>query len=274
MNNITSTYKSRDFVITSAPNDATLKPEFGLAPGSAKPFAYGARAIFKRDSAQAHVDFVWDRQQITGGTDEERRVFAAWMKEVGLSRIIRNMCMENDLYPSDSAKVIQFVDGYEIQISPRRSYGYLYIGVWPIEGTIAMMAPSTPRPTERPIKTNAIGGAHRGSRETHPKKPFLAVVIRPGMKPVIEDIGDAKLETLQALVGGYIEHVNFIPKLRYTVVVNEEGAVNGMELNRTRVINKKSPGFGVHQLYGTIVLHKSKSMTREDAEKIVEEWSQ
>ena len=267
MNNVTSINEPRNFVITSAPDPATLEPEFGIAPGSAKPLAYGARAIFKRDP-KPYIDYVWDRQQLVGGTEEERKAFAAWMKRADFERIVREMVAEHDLYPSDAAQVVRFVDGIEIQISPKKSFGYLYIGAWPTEGMIAA-EPSAPRP----IKTNAIGGAHRGSRETKVKKPFLAVVIEPGKKPEVRDIGDAKLETIQALVGGYIEHVAFFPKPKYTVVVNEEGAINGMEFNRMRVVSKKNPMAGVHRLYGTIVLHKSKSMTKEEAEKLCEEWS-
>ena len=267
MNNVTS-IEPRNFVITSAPTDETLKMPWGINPPTAKPIAWGARAIFRRTTHTVELD-VWD-QEMVGGTDEERKALEKWINTIAVPAIKREL-EESDIYPCDATQVELPIDGMMVVFSPKQSCGYLYIGIWPSEGLLAK-GPSS-------LAVNATGKRKKGfttrPKEPKDKKPFLAVVIEPGKKPEIRDIGDAKLETIQALVGGYIEHVPFFPKPKYTVAVNEEGVIQGLPFNRTRVINRKMAGHpgNVHHLHGTIVIYQVKGLTREQAEKIVEEWS-
>lgn len=120
--------------ITSERNDKTLKMEWGFSPPVAKPFAFGARAIFRR-GRDVELDFVWDRQSIVGGTMEERKEFSNWLNTIGIPRI-RKMVVESGLSPSDADQEFHTMNGFEIVFSPKKSYGYMYIGVWPAEDTI------------------------------------------------------------------------------------------------------------------------------------------
>lgn len=274
INNVTSINQDRSFAITSEPNDATLKMPWGINPPVAKPIAWGARAIFRRTTHTADLDYVWDRQEMVGGTEEERQAFVQWINKEAIPRI-RTELMASDIYPRDATQVELPWKGFMIVFSPKQSCGYLYIGIWPMEGMIAASSDVASKPGVAKAKGSVHDPRRKSSRvkgAERAKKPFLAVVIEPGKKPEIRDIGDAKLETIQKLVGGYIEHVTFFPKPKYTVVVNEEGVIHNLPFNRNRVIDKRT-NRGVHRLHGTIVIHKTKSLTREEAEAIVKEWS-
>lgn len=119
---------------TSDRNEDTKKLEWGISPPVAKPLAYGARAIFSRNG-DITIDYVWDRQCMVGGTADERKAFGAWLDKVG-TKTIRKLVKDYGIYPNDAARVSHTVDGVEIEFSPKRSYGYLYIGAWPSEETL------------------------------------------------------------------------------------------------------------------------------------------
>lgn len=60
--------------------------------------------------------------------------------------------------------------------------------------------------------------------------PIIVLVVEPGEKPVL-DVIDGSLESMQKVVGGYIE--SFYPfEDEVAVVCNEEGKMNGKALNR------------------------------------------
>lgn len=304
-NNVTSINQDRSFIITSERNDATLKMEWGISPPKAKPIAWGARAIFKRTTHAVDVDYVWDRSAMVGGTELEREAFAKWINKEAVP-LIREHVKSEDIYPRDSTQVELPWKGFTIVFSPKASCGYLYIGIWPSEG---LLEASKETARKRPPEAPAVAGVTRpglasakprlvgdgtGTVASWPgeagggiveeklpkkrkkeKKPFFAVIIKPGRMPEVKDIGDAKLETLQGLVDGYVERANFFPQLRYSVWVNEDGVLRGLPFNMSRVINRKMadhPG-NRHHLYGTIVLSKDKGMTREEAEQIAKEWA-
>lgn len=76
-----------------------------------------------------------------------------------------------------------------------------------------------------------------------------AIIAEPGKPARVEDIGN-DLETLQTLVGGYIETVR-LPLEGAVVIVNEEGKLMGLKENRTLVNLDRSR---VETLVGTIVI--------------------
>ena len=74
------------------------------------------------------------------------------------------------------------------------------------------------------------------------KKNSIKVFVKnPGQAPHMEIISNT-LESLQRIVGGYIETVTLSSNL--VIIVNEEGAINGMPFNCTYC--------GAH-LYGPII---------------------
>ena len=88
-----------------------------------------------------------------------------------------------------------------------------------------------------------------------------AVVIKPGQPPEIRDIG-SDLASLQALVGGYIEHVSLENNIGF--LVNEEGKLLGLPQNGIIYYGDA--------LVGTVVIVKSGdgdfcSLTEAEAEE-------
>lgn len=61
---------------------------------------------------------------------------------------------------------------------------------------------------------------------------------------------DYSLEELQKYVGGYIEIVHLFDKKRI-MVVNEEGAINGMQLNLT------ASRFAIRPIFGDVLVCSS-----------------
>jgi hypothetical protein len=60
------------------------------------------------------------------------------------------------------------------------------------------------------------------------------VVKEPGRDPEVREVS-GELRMLQAIVGGYIEHVASIPLLDVVVYGNEEGRLQGLPYNFTKV---------------------------------------
>jgi len=100
---------------------------------------------------------------------------------------------------------------------------------------------------------------------------FRVVIKKPGFRPYIKEI-DAGLDSLQALVEGYIEVAMRAPNFfgggdELVCYVNEEGLLKEMPLN----IYRPSDG---HPLVGPLVAVKTDnqgedvSMTEEDAERV------
>lgn len=102
---------------------------FGLQPHESVTFWWGARAIYK----DYMVDIPRDRQQMTGGTDEERKRLADWVNRVGIKALTAKARLE--YLSTQDDKLISFHDskaGFFIMANPKESCGYLYITAAPI----------------------------------------------------------------------------------------------------------------------------------------------
>jgi hypothetical protein len=77
----------------------------------------------------ATVDVLWDRQSITGGSPGDQKTLVDWLNATGL-RELRERCTVSQLSPASHDQIQIRVDGFFLLASPRRSYGYLYIGAW------------------------------------------------------------------------------------------------------------------------------------------------
>jgi hypothetical protein len=126
---------------------------FGIKPETPKTIWWGARALYERNhdpltgkdyDRRGRFTFalLWDRQQIEGGTPEEREAFSYWIDKKAmpaLRKLVKAECRTRDgLAPDSDREIAVELEGYRIVASPRRSYGYLYIGIHPIAD-----APST-----------------------------------------------------------------------------------------------------------------------------------
>lgn len=74
------------------------------------------------------------------------------------------------------------------------------------------------------------------------EKQMLVVIKEPGKEAYVEPLFDNTLEAFQTAVGGYSETLTVCSDL--CLVVNEEGAINGMPFN-TEICG--------HKIHGTIV---------------------
>jgi hypothetical protein len=100
---------------------------FGLKPTGTEKYWYGARAIYK-GPAKA-IEFVWNRQQITGEVDEAiKESFVEWINSVGVPGLRK--ILADEWVTTKDDKEVRFTDhdaGYYIRANPRASGGYLYI---------------------------------------------------------------------------------------------------------------------------------------------------
>lgn len=63
------------------------------------------------------------------------------------------------------------------------------------------------------------------------RENIVVLVVAPGEKPVLDTI-DGSLESMQKIVGGYIEQ--YMPfEDEVAIICNEEGKINGLPLNRS-----------------------------------------
>lgn len=126
---------------------ANLKPAWGLTPPPGVKAAWGARTIYTENTKAYEanhtkagtkrkrgrvpnffVELVWDRQG-GAGRNEDLQALLAWVDDVGLPAV-KKLCDEQFITPESDA-VVSFCDeNFEINASPRSSYGYLYIGAW------------------------------------------------------------------------------------------------------------------------------------------------
>jgi hypothetical protein len=106
--------------------------QWGLRPGpddGAPTPVWGARAIYHQDAAS--FDLLPDRQSCTGGTDESRAQLVQWLIAHGIPALRKLLAREK--LPSNSQETVEIRDhGFVLRASPRRSYGHLYVGAWPI----------------------------------------------------------------------------------------------------------------------------------------------
>jgi cytoskeleton bundling-enhancing protein CbeA and related proteins len=151
---------------------------FGIKPETPKHIWWGARAIYKRNTnertsrKEPHtIELLWDRQQMEGGTDEERKKFSEWVNKKGLPAL-RKKLAEAYLTPSDDKEIKIELGGYVIVANPRRSFGYLYIGIYPskdAENQTSMDCPSCGSTRGRRPSGECIdcGGAEQSKEDSH-----------------------------------------------------------------------------------------------------------
>lgn len=98
---------------------------YGKLPPEGKPVAWGARAIY-RDGV---VELVWDRNQFCGEPGlfkQAKEVVDKWL----LPQLVHEA--GDKLSGSEDRDERWEAHGWEIIANPNASYGYLYIGAWPI----------------------------------------------------------------------------------------------------------------------------------------------
>jgi len=93
--------------------------------------AYGARAIYKRDSGKVIIDVLWDRQHIAGD-EPAKRALAQWLvkKTGGGMTLLSKRLKAEGVYPDDSIEIAIDHGRFHLRANPRSSYGYLYITAW------------------------------------------------------------------------------------------------------------------------------------------------
>ena len=107
-------------------------PWFGIRPKDDITPRWGARAIYSLRDGKAYIDLLWDRQQMEGGTDEARKKLAAWVNDRALPWL-KKACSASYIAVDCNEVVTYDRDGYHLEAYPRESYGYLYIGAWPLK---------------------------------------------------------------------------------------------------------------------------------------------
>lgn len=100
---------------------------WGRRPPKVATVAWGARAIY---SPPTGIDVLPDRQSLLGD-GEAKRALVDWINANALKKLRRHLKRE-PLSPSSSETILIAEDGYVIEASTNASYGYLYIGVWPL----------------------------------------------------------------------------------------------------------------------------------------------
>lgn len=99
---------------------------WGLSVGEPGRGCWGARAIY---SSPGSIDLVWDRQA-AGGEPREARELCRWVSTVALKAMSKAL-RERRVGPEEDA-VVEVRGGpgrsFVLVASPRRSYGYLYLG--------------------------------------------------------------------------------------------------------------------------------------------------
>jgi hypothetical protein len=112
---------------------------FGIGPPTPKRIWWGARAIFERNHNKRRrtdptyvFSLLGDRQQMEGGTEQERKALAKWIENKARPALTKRL-EEEGVEPSESQRIEMTLDGFEIVADPRGSHGYLYIGIWPVD---------------------------------------------------------------------------------------------------------------------------------------------
>ena len=101
-------------------------PRWGLPAPEGVTHAWGARAIFHGGSS---FELLWDRQGFHCPDEKSAKRLSAWLNRKGLAALRKRLKVEGLTTQDDAVVRLEF-DGHVILASPRRSYGYLYIGAW------------------------------------------------------------------------------------------------------------------------------------------------
>lgn len=77
---------------------------------------------------QPHFHLLPDRMDCEGD-EAETKALCAWLDKIGLPELRKRLCSE--FVTPESHTIVAVDDGaYQLQASPRRSFGYLYLGAW------------------------------------------------------------------------------------------------------------------------------------------------
>ena len=99
---------------------------FGLKPQLAVTAWWGARAIVE-DHGRG-FSLLADRQQIVGSPADQIKL-AAWLDLIGLSWLRKEIELHPVIRADDTLHTLE-AQGYRLEASGQRSFGYLYIGAW------------------------------------------------------------------------------------------------------------------------------------------------
>jgi hypothetical protein len=112
---------------TTKQKEKPIKLEFGISPPTGITAAWGARALYTWKGGP-QIELLWDRQS-PYGPEDQRRTLCKWVNEKGLE-LLKKELDEKFITSKDDATVTVKDGPYTIVASPKRSYGYLYIGAW------------------------------------------------------------------------------------------------------------------------------------------------
>lgn len=101
---------------------------FGIKPPNDVRIWWGARAIYSKET----IKLTWDRQQMVGDTETERRYFARWINNFAIPEATK-IAKLMKLNVNDRDRVIKIQDkniGYCFVGNTNCQYGYLFLGAW------------------------------------------------------------------------------------------------------------------------------------------------
>ncbi len=133
--------------IQTSDNKEPFKLEWGISPNREVSICWGARAIYNRPG---ECDLLGDRQDCKGGTPEQCKEFGKWLNEYGIPAI-KKLTRDEYLEPREDRAVSICLHQWFIVVNPRSSYGYLYIGVYPVDTGDPSFVPA-PVPSPPPPK--------------------------------------------------------------------------------------------------------------------------
>ena len=98
---------------------------WGIKPPPGASASWCCRATYQ---PKAVLDVQWYRQTHFG-REREVNELAAWVLEKGLEKIRKKVFELNIKADEDREEVFE-IEEHTILVNPKKSYGYLYIGVW------------------------------------------------------------------------------------------------------------------------------------------------
>lgn len=120
---------------------------WGISPksrGEGATVWWGARAIY--DQMSCSFGLLWDRKQTVG---ENAEPLWKWLDEWGLPAL-RKALSDNLVRSNDEEDIVVDSHGFKLIANPNRSYGYLYIGAWPMGEMVMPPDPPKARRDQRP----------------------------------------------------------------------------------------------------------------------------
>lgn len=99
-----------------------LTVQWGLQPPETAIGAWGARAIYTPPDG---IDLVYDRKSVAGAHEDVIK----WLSRTGLEKLRK--LLRGARLGQDSDEMVYVSDGrFTLAATPRRSFGYLFIGAW------------------------------------------------------------------------------------------------------------------------------------------------